>query len=62
MLPDAEANELLAARLGDGPGGRGAGAVTELATLCARLPLALSVIVARAAAAPKLPLAALAPS
>ena len=31
-------------------------AVTELATLCARLPLALSVVVARAAAAPNLPL------
>src|SRR6202044_166159 len=57
VLSAQEANELLVARLRAG-GERWA--VTDLATLCARLPLALSVIVARAAAAPRLPLSALA--
>ena len=60
MLSAAEANELLIARLGEARAAAEPWAVTELATLCARLPLALSVIVARAAASPRLPLAALA--
>ncbi|MGD0698781.1 MAG: helix-turn-helix domain-containing protein [Trebonia sp.] len=60
VLSAAEANELLIARLGEARAAAEPWAVTELATLCARLPLALSVIVARAAAAPRLPLAALA--
>lgn len=59
VLPDKEANELLTARLGKARAAAEPAAITELATLCARLPLALSVIVARAAAAPNLPLAAL---
>lgn len=59
VLPDKEANELLTARLGKARAAAEPTAITELAALCARLPLALSVIVARAAAAPKLPLAAL---
>ena len=60
VLSAAEANELLIARLGADRAAAEPWAVTELATLCARLPLALSVIVARAAASPRLPLAALA--
>src|SRR5215469_142029 len=59
VLPDKEANELLTARLGKARAAAEPTAITELVTLCARLPLALSVIVARAAAAPNLPLAAL---
>jgi transcriptional regulator with XRE-family HTH domain/tetratricopeptide (TPR) repeat protein len=60
VLSAAEANELLIARLGAARAAAEPWAVTELATLCARLPLALSVIVARAAASPRLPLGALA--
>ena len=60
VLSALEANELLVARLGAERAAGEPWAVTELASLCARLPLALSVIVARAAAAPRLPLAALA--
>src|ERR1700678_516531 len=60
LLSAQEANELLVARLGAERAAAEPWAVTELATLCARLPLALSVIVARAAAAPRLPLSALA--
>jgi tetratricopeptide (TPR) repeat protein/transcriptional regulator with XRE-family HTH domain len=59
VLPDKEANELLTARLGKARAAAEPTAITDLATLCARLPLALSVVVARAAAAPSLPLAAL---
>ncbi len=53
VLSEQEANELLVARLGKERAAAEPWAVTELATLCARLPLALSVVVARAAAAPK---------
>jgi transcriptional regulator with XRE-family HTH domain/tetratricopeptide (TPR) repeat protein len=60
VLTEAEAAELLTARLGVGRATAEPLAVTELATLCARLPLALSVVVARAAAHPKLPLKTLA--
>ncbi len=60
VLSEQEANELLVARLGKERAAAEPWAVTELATLCARLPLALSVVVARAAAAPKLPLSSLA--
>lgn len=60
VLTEAEATELLTARLGVGAATAEPDAVTELATLCARLPLALSVVVARAAAHPKLPLKTLA--
>jgi len=59
VLPEREAIELLAARLGTDRADAEPDAITQLATLCARLPLALSVIVARAAAAPNLPLSAL---
>jgi len=60
VLSEQEANELLVARLGKERAADEPWAVTELATLCARLPLALSVVVARAAASPKLPLSSLA--
>src|SRR5487761_371110 len=60
VLSEQEANELLVARLGKDRAAAEPWAVTELASLCARLPLALSVVVARAAAAPKLPLSSLA--
>ncbi len=60
VLSETEANELLTKRLGTDRARAEPAAITELATLCARLPLALSVIVARAAAQPHLPLAALA--
>jgi transcriptional regulator with XRE-family HTH domain/tetratricopeptide (TPR) repeat protein len=60
VLTEQEANELLVMRLGQERAAEEPWAVTQLATLCARLPLALSVVVARAAAAPKMPLSALA--
>ncbi|HXT93215.1 MAG TPA: helix-turn-helix transcriptional regulator, partial [Trebonia sp.] len=60
VLSEQEANELLVARLGVERAAEEPWAVTQLATLCARLPLALSVVVARAAAAPKMPLSSLA--
>ena len=60
VLSEHEANELLVTRLGKERAAAEPWAVTELATLCARLPLALSVVVARAAAAPNLPLSSLA--
>src|SRR5215469_1546673 len=60
VLSEQEANELLVTRLGKERAAAEPWAVTELATLCARLPLALSVVVARAAAAPNLPLSSLA--
>ena len=61
LLTDAEARELLARRLGRGPGGgRAAGGRRADHHLCARLPLALSIVAARAAARPDFPLAALA--
>ncbi|HEX3712115.1 MAG TPA: tetratricopeptide repeat protein [Trebonia sp.] len=60
VLTETEANELLVTRLGQERAAAEPWAVTELATLCARLPLALSVVVARAAAAPRLSLSGLA--
>ena len=60
VLTETEAIELLTARLGADRAAAEPRAVTELATLCARLPLALSVVVARAAAHPQLPLTTLA--
>jgi tetratricopeptide (TPR) repeat protein/transcriptional regulator with XRE-family HTH domain len=60
VLSEQEANELLVTRLGTERAVEEPWAVTQLATLCARLPLALSVVVARAAAAPTMPLSSLA--
>ena len=60
VLPAGEAIELLTARIGASRASAEPGAVTEIATLCACLPLALAVAAARAAARPAFPLAALA--
>jgi DNA-binding SARP family transcriptional activator len=60
LLTDDEARQLLVRRLGPERIALDPGAASRLITLCARLPLALSIIAARAAVAPRLPLAALA--
>jgi hypothetical protein len=60
VLTEPEASELLTARLGPDRVSREPRAVRDLAQLCARLPLALSVVVARAAAQPRLSLTGLA--
>jgi transcriptional regulator with XRE-family HTH domain/tetratricopeptide (TPR) repeat protein len=59
VLTAAEADELLAMRLGEQRVQAEPTAITQLSSLGARLPLALSVIAARATAQPRLPLAAL---
>lgn len=59
VLSHQEAVQLLAARLGSQASAEPA-AVSEIAILCARLPFALAVAAARAAARPTFPLAALA--
>jgi DNA-binding SARP family transcriptional activator/Tfp pilus assembly protein PilF len=60
VLASAEAHDLLTGRLGAGRLAAEPAAAEELAVLCARLPLALSIVAARASARPGLPLAALA--
>ena len=60
LLSPAEASELLAQRLGPERLAAEPGVATELTGLCARLPLALSIVAARAAMEPGLPLNALA--
>jgi hypothetical protein len=60
VLPHAEARELLASRLGRERTAGQAAVLDELARLCARLPLALSLAAARAALRPGVPLAGLA--
>jgi DNA-binding SARP family transcriptional activator/tetratricopeptide (TPR) repeat protein len=60
LLTDAEAHALLANRLGRARLAAEPEATGDLVALCARLPIALSVAAARAAATPTLPLAALA--
>jgi DNA-binding SARP family transcriptional activator len=57
LLSPAEASELLARRLGQARVAREPEAVSEIITRCARLPLALSITAARAAARPAFPLA-----
>jgi tetratricopeptide (TPR) repeat protein len=59
-LDASEARELLAHRLGPGRVAAEPDAVTELITLCARLPLALAIVAARAAIHPGRPLTAVA--
>jgi transcriptional regulator with XRE-family HTH domain len=59
-LSQAGAVELLSHRLGENRLAREQRAVDEIAGLCARLPLALATVAARAAASPSLPLEALA--
>lgn len=60
VLTVAEASQLLAARLGSGRLAAEPSAAAELIALCARLPLALAIAAARAAARPKFSLASLA--
>jgi NB-ARC domain len=60
VLTSHEALDLLAARLGDQRIAVEPTAAAELVNLCARLPLGLAVIVARANAHPSVPLARLA--
>jgi tetratricopeptide (TPR) repeat protein/transcriptional regulator with XRE-family HTH domain len=60
MLSHAEAVHMLTARLGAARAAAEPGAVDQIASLCACLPLALAVATARAAAAPGFSLAALA--
>jgi tetratricopeptide (TPR) repeat protein/transcriptional regulator with XRE-family HTH domain len=60
VLTEEEAREMLESRLGQGRVAAEPAAVAELTGLCARLPLALAIAAARAAACPGLPLAALA--
>jgi DNA-binding SARP family transcriptional activator len=60
VLTEPEARAVLAGRLSPARVGAEQAVIAELARLCARLPLALGVTAARAAASPGLPLAALA--
>jgi DNA-binding SARP family transcriptional activator/tetratricopeptide (TPR) repeat protein len=60
LLTEAEARELLARRLGPGRVANEPVAVEEIIGACARLPLALAVVAARAATHPSFGLAALA--
>jgi tetratricopeptide (TPR) repeat protein/transcriptional regulator with XRE-family HTH domain len=60
LLTEAEARQLLARRLGAARLAQEPEAVAELIALCARLPLALAIVAARASGRPKLRLGALA--
>ncbi len=60
VLSQTEAVQMLTARLGAARAAAEPAAMADLADLCARLPLALAVAAARAAARPRFPLAALA--
>jgi DNA-binding SARP family transcriptional activator/tetratricopeptide (TPR) repeat protein len=60
LLTTAEAHELLTSRLGTALVGAEPAAVDEIITRCARLPLALAVVAARAASNPSFPLTAIA--
>ena len=60
LLSQAEARQMLAQRLGCERAAAEPDAVDQILSLCARLPLALAIAAARAAARPCLPLAALA--
>jgi tetratricopeptide (TPR) repeat protein len=60
VLTVAEARQLLARRLGEARVAAEAPAVEQVIGCCARLPLALAIVAARAAAHPQFPLAALA--
>jgi DNA-binding SARP family transcriptional activator/Tfp pilus assembly protein PilF len=60
VLSDTEAHQLIAGRIGAARVAAEPAAADELISLCARLPLALAITAARAAAQPGFPLAALA--
>jgi tetratricopeptide (TPR) repeat protein len=57
LLTQAGARELLACRLGSRRADREPDAIDEIITGCARLPLALTIVAARAATSPHFPLA-----
>ena len=59
LLSDVEARDLIVSRLGADRVAREEPAVAEIATRCARLPLALAVVAARATVNPTFPLASL---
>ncbi|SMD14090.1 AfsR/SARP family transcriptional regulator [Kibdelosporangium aridum] len=59
-MPAEEARAMVAARLGDDRGELEPRAVDQIVTMCARLPLALAIIGARAAMHPGLPLSTIA--
>jgi DNA-binding SARP family transcriptional activator len=60
LMPVTEARDMMAGRLGEGRTRAEPHAVQEIITRCARLPLALAIASARAAARPGLPLSELA--
>jgi tetratricopeptide (TPR) repeat protein len=60
LLSAAEARQLLARRLGEGRIATDPGSVSEVIAGCARLPLALAILAARAAVHPDFPLSTLA--
>jgi DNA-binding SARP family transcriptional activator len=60
VLPDDEAVHLLSARIGAARAAAEPEAISQIAALCAYLPLALAIAAARAGARPRFPLAALA--
>jgi len=60
LLSPAEARQLLVRRIGAERTGAEPDAVAEIVTACARLPLALAIVAARAATRPGFPLAVLA--
>lgn len=59
LMTDAEARQLLIGRIGPQRIAAAGDAVGQLVTACARLPLALAIIAARASTHPQLPLTAL---
>jgi DNA-binding SARP family transcriptional activator len=59
-MPVAEARAMVALRLGAGRGARESDAVDRIVEMCGRLPLALAIAAARAAAYPDVPLSAIA--
>ena len=60
VLPPAKARQMLIAALGASRAAADPAAVTQIAALCAHLPLALAIAAARAAARPGFPLSAVA--
>ena len=56
VLTESEARQLLAGRLGEGRLAADPDAVARILSACAHLPLALSIVAARAATRPRLPL------
>jgi DNA-binding SARP family transcriptional activator len=60
VLSVAEARQLLVGRVGEDRSAADSNAVSEIADVCARLPLALAVATARAADRPQMPVATLA--